>query len=96
MTATAGPGGEPANPFPVRVGDLIRIPEPDYCYGVGELLMRITGVPASAHIPGLEWIELTGAPLGYRGREGVTRSALIRASALRRPGRVIRLNPPPA
>nr|MDT0657611.1 hypothetical protein [Micromonospora sp. DSM 115978] len=95
MTAASGSGGDPTNPFPVRVGDLIRIPEADYCYGLGELLMRITVVPASAHVPGLEWVELAGVPIGYRGREGTPRSALVRASALRRPGRVIRPGRPP-
>ncbi|MDG4831108.1 hypothetical protein O7627_17580 [Solwaraspora sp. WMMD1047] len=94
MTAAAGPGADRSTPFPVRVGDLIRIPESEYCYGVGELLMRITVVPASAHVPGLEWVELAGVPIGHRGREGDPRSALVRASALRRPGRVIRLPRP--
>nr|MDT0659709.1 hypothetical protein [Micromonospora sp. DSM 115978] len=74
----------------VRIGDVIRVAEQDYCYGIGELRMRITEVPASAQIPGLEWVELIGTPLTRDGRAGPERAALIRVSALRTPGRVTR------
>ena len=77
----------------VRVGDLIRIPEADYRYGVGELHMRIIHVPRSAGIPGLEWVELVGVPIPHRGREDRPRPVLIRVAALRQPGRVTRLAP---
>ncbi len=33
----------------VQVGDLIEIPEADYCYGVGMLKMRVTAMTVTPH-----------------------------------------------
>ena len=42
----------------VAVGDVIAVPEADYCYGRGDLRMRVTGVDAgSVPVGELEWIE---------------------------------------
>jgi hypothetical protein len=86
--------GTPDNRALVRPGDLIRIAESDYCFGNGELLMRVTVVPTLANLPGLEWVELVGVPIGHQGRESAPRAALIRVAALRRPGRLIPARPP--
>ncbi|MDG4831784.1 hypothetical protein O7627_21115 [Solwaraspora sp. WMMD1047] len=75
----------------VQVGDVIRVAEQDYCFGIGELRMRITVVPASAQIPGLEWVELVGTPLVSSRPAGPERAALIRVAALRVPGSVRRV-----
>jgi hypothetical protein len=72
----------------VQVGEVIRVAERDYCFGIGELRMRITIVPASARIPGLEWVELVGIPLARDGRVGPERAVLIRVAALRVAGSV--------
>ncbi|MEV1285919.1 hypothetical protein [Micromonospora sp. NPDC049679] len=70
---------------PVAVGDVIRISEADYCYGRGELHLRVTHVPAGADLPGLEWINLLGVELRWDGTDGRHRQALIRVAALRVP-----------
>lgn len=67
----------------VAVGDVIRIPEADYCNGRGELHMRVTHVPRGADLPRLEWIGLLGVELRYDGRDGAHRYALVRVAALR-------------
>lgn len=36
---------------PVKAGDLIRLKEPDYCYGIGDLALRVTDVPAQLSDP---------------------------------------------
>lgn len=79
----------------IQAGDVIRIPERYYRYGNGELRMRVTYVPKSARIPGLEWIELIGTTLTADGRPGRPRQALVKVSALRVPGSVLRPPAPP-
>lgn len=69
----------------VAVGDVIAVPEADYCYGRGDLRMRVTGVDAgSVPVGELEWVRLLGVPLYERGNEGREREALVRVNALRR------------
>ncbi|TDB71108.1 hypothetical protein [Micromonospora sp. KC723] len=70
------------------VGDEVTIAEPDYCYGVGPLRLRITEPVAGLDHPALEWVEVTGVELrpdGTEARGGQPRTALVRVSALRRP-----------
>jgi hypothetical protein len=67
----------------VAVGDVLLIPEADYCYGRGELHLRVTHVPRGVDLPGLEWVGLLGVELRYGGRDGAHRYALIRVAALR-------------
>lgn len=75
----------------VAVGDVITVPEPDYCYGIGTLHMTVTAVAERAlTIPGLEWVQLEGRDIHPSGREGSPRYALVRIAALRWPGAVRR------
>lgn len=76
---------EQRHPKPlVQVGDVIEIPEADYCYGLGILRMRITAMTVTPQeVPRLEWIRLIGVPLYSNEQEGPEREALIRVEALR-------------
>ena len=68
----------------VQVGDLVEIPEADYCYGVGVLKMRITAMTVTPQEASrLEWVRLIGIPIYDYGQEGPEREALVRVAALR-------------
>jgi hypothetical protein len=68
----------------VQVGDVIEVPEADYCYGLGTLIMRITTMTVAPHeVARLEWVRLVGVPIYTQGREGPEREALVRVTALR-------------
>lgn len=79
----------------IQPGDVIRGPPQYYRHGTGELRMRVTYVPKSSRIPGLEWIELVGITVTDDGRPGRPQQVLVRVAALRVPGRVIRPPAPP-
>ena len=69
---------------PVAVGDVIRIGEQHYCYGLGELRMRVTEVAPGSDRPDLEWIQLTGVEIRPDGTEASRpRTVLVRVAALR-------------
>jgi len=69
----------------VQVGDLVEIPEADYCYGLGVLKMRITAMTVTPQeVSRLEWVRLIGVPIYSNGQEGSEREALVRVAALRR------------
>ncbi|WP_067509445.1 hypothetical protein [Actinoplanes sp. TFC3] len=68
----------------VQVGDLIEIPEADYCYGLGVLKMRVTAMTITPQeVSRLEWVRLIGVPIYMHGQEGPEREALISVAALR-------------
>ncbi len=68
----------------VKIGDLVEIPEADYCYGVGVLKMRITAMTVTPQeVSRLEWVRLIGVPIYNYGQEGPEREALVRVAALR-------------
>ncbi|MFI5839337.1 hypothetical protein ACIA8K_06420 [Catenuloplanes sp. NPDC051500] len=66
----------------LRVGDTVHIPEPDYCYGLGTLTLRITAIGSGA--PRRDWIQLRGIQLGEDGREIKEREVLARVGGIRR------------
>ena len=69
----------------VQVGDLVEIPEADYCYGLGVLKMRVTAMTVTPQeVARLEWVRLIGVPIYGHGQEGAEREALVRVAALRR------------
>ncbi|MGI5213019.1 hypothetical protein [Plantactinospora sp. CA-290183] len=78
----------PARPAPApAAGDVLRIAESDYCYGVGPLVLRVTRVGVDlGRYPRLEWLSLRGVELRRDGSAGPERQVLVRASAL--PGAV--------
>jgi hypothetical protein len=68
----------------VRVGDVIRVEEADYCYGRGRLTMRVTAIGTNmARFPKLEWVRLRGVELRSDGSDGEQRDVLVRVAALR-------------
>ncbi|GAB7052946.1 hypothetical protein [Catenuloplanes indicus] len=66
---------------PLRIGDTVQIPEPDYCYGLGTLTLRITAIGAGQR---RDWIQLRGIQLADDGREIKEREVLARVAAIRR------------
>jgi hypothetical protein len=72
---------------PVRPGDVIRVGEPDYRYGVGLLILRITEVGELEQRSGGAWVHLHGVELRPDGgaRESESRPVVVRVSA-GRPG----------
>jgi hypothetical protein len=68
----------------VRVGDVIRVPEAHYLYGLGQLAMRVTEVGADLdRFPGLEWLRLRGVEIRREGTDGDARDVMVRVAALR-------------
>ncbi|MEV8503337.1 hypothetical protein AB0368_00745 [Actinoplanes sp. NPDC051475] len=68
----------------VQIGDLVEIPEADYCYGLGVLRMRITAMNVTPQdVSRLEWVRLVGVPIFSHDQEGPEREALVRVAALR-------------
>jgi hypothetical protein len=72
-------------PLPLNVGDVLHINEPDYLYGTGPLLLRVTKVGAVQQLGGNAWIELDGLVLAADGTplSQQLRHAVVRLSALR-------------
>ena len=71
---------------PLNVGDVIKVAEPDYCYGVGELRMRITKIgPVQEQQDGL-WVSLEGLTLRPDGSQTDARGrhALVRVRGVKR------------
>ena len=68
---------------PVSVGELVRLKEPDCCYGVGDLVLRVTGVPDRLTEP--EWVDIRGFEVLWNGERGKERQVRARVRALRDP-----------
>lgn len=65
-----------------KAGDLVRLGEDDYKYGVGPLALRVSRVRDDlSHYYNGEWIWLEGIEIRSRG-DGPARQVLVRASAL--------------
>ncbi len=65
---------------PVKVRDLIHLKEEDYCYGLGNLTLRVTEVPERLDDP--EWIDIKGIEIRWNGDRGDERQVRVRVSAL--------------
>lgn len=65
----------------VRRGQVLRIPEADYCYGLGLLVLRVTDVDEQPQ-PGVEWLRVQGVEVRPDGSDGDRRDVLVRTSAL--------------
>jgi hypothetical protein len=65
----------------LRPGAVLRIPEGHYCYGTGELVLRVTVVDPNPH-PGLEWLRVQGVEVRWDGSDGDRRDVLVRVAAL--------------
>jgi hypothetical protein len=73
---------------PVKVGDVIHVGDADFCFGVGDLRLRVTEVGSVQGFHDGPWISLVGFELRADGSRvsSSTRHALVRVAALR-PGR---------
>jgi hypothetical protein len=58
---------------PVAVGELVRLREADYRYGVGDLVLRVTSGPTDPVDPG--WMDITGAEIAWNDQRGHQRQA---------------------
>ena len=76
----------------VKPGDVIRVNETDYLYGIGVLHLRVTKVGTIQRLANNDWVDLEGLTLHSDGTEATNRvrHAVVRVSALRngiqRPG----------
>lgn len=69
--------------IPIKVGDLVTLAEPDYCYGMGKLVLRITELPERLADP--EWVDIRGIEIAWNGDRRKERQVRARISALRKP-----------
>ena len=60
----------------------LKVGEADYCYGLGDLILRVTAFVAS-DLPDPQWVTLRGVELTWNGREKSERQVLVRRSAIR-------------
>lgn len=77
--------GQQPPTLPVKLGDVIRVASPDYCYGAGTLRLRVVEI-GKVQYHGMEpWLNLWGFELRADGSQfqSRTRPALVRLSALR-------------
>lgn len=68
----------------VEVGDVVRVGEPDYIYGYGPLILRVTEVGTIQRDRDEEWVHLKGVQLRADGSplRPDPRYALVRLAAL--------------
>lgn len=85
----------PTPMLPVGVGDVIHVGDDDYCYGTGDLYLRITEVGNVQHYDGGPWLNLRGLQLMADGTQILPhpRRAMVRISALRNQPSQQRLKP---
>jgi hypothetical protein len=70
---------EARNPStPLKQGDLIHAEEPDYMYGIGPLLLRVTVVGRVEQLTDGPWINLMGIPLHGSQLRAAPRFATVR------------------
>jgi hypothetical protein len=70
---------------PVKPGDVLRLHENDYLYGLGMLHLRVTKVGAVQRLVNQDWIDLEGLTLRSDGSpaSNQVRHAVVRVGALR-------------
>ncbi len=73
---------------PVKPGDVVRVGETDYLYGLGELHLRVTKVGSVQRLANNDWVDLEGLTLRSDGSPASdrVRHAVVRVSALKRRG----------
>jgi hypothetical protein len=69
---------------PVKVGDVIHVAEPDYMYGRGDLILRVTEVGSVQQHSDGPWVNLQGLELRTDSSQlkAEPRQALVRVRAL--------------
>lgn len=68
----------------VKLGDVISVAEPDYQYGTGHLILRITTIGGTRRFPDGDWLDLDGLQLRADGTQidQRPRHVAVRTSAL--------------
>lgn len=84
-------------PPPVKPGDVLRLGEDDYRFGVGPLTLRVTGLIHVQHLADGPWLYLRGVSLRRDGTDREPRQVLVRLAALtpRTPSTTPPAPPPP-
>jgi hypothetical protein len=70
---------EPVSPQP---GDVLRIHEDDYRFGLGELVLRVTSVRGAQKLDDGDWLTVAGVEVGRNGIDVGEREILVRLSRL--------------
>jgi len=70
---------------PIKPGDVLRVGEPDYLYGTGPLILRVTRVGRVQQLQGGLWLDLEGLTLRADGSQigSEPQHAVVRLSAIR-------------
>jgi hypothetical protein len=64
-------------------GDIVTIRQADYCYGLGDLRLRLTRVGNGRNVHDrAEWVEVEGVEVRTDDTDGSVRKALVRVAAL--------------
>lgn len=69
-------------PVAPKPGDVLKIHEDDYRYGLGELALRITQVGSVQQLADGEWLTVVGVQLAWNGSDLEVREVLVRLSSL--------------
>ena len=67
---------------PIQPGQVLKIPEAHYLYGLGDLMLRLTEVGTVQRMPDGDWLKLKGVQLAWNGTELKERQVLVRLSGL--------------
>jgi hypothetical protein len=77
-----------SRPVTPRPGDVLKIQEENYRYGLGELVLRVTQVRSVRQLADGEWLTVVGVQLAWNGSDLEEREVLVRLNSLvRRPRR---------
>ncbi|BCJ50430.1 hypothetical protein Asp14428_19050 [Actinoplanes sp. NBRC 14428] len=68
---------------PVQVGDVIEVSEPDHCYGMDRMTLRIADVHGLVYLDDGPCVLVDAVPLWPDGDEGDTRYAQIPLAGIR-------------
>ena len=69
---------------PIQPGDVLKIPEADYLYGTGDLILRVAEVYSVQHLLDGDWLAIKGTQLARNEAELTERKVLVRSSRLSR------------
>jgi hypothetical protein len=72
------------NAPPIKVGDVLRLAEEDYRFGVGPLTLRVTALLHVQELQDGPWLYVRGVVVRWDGSDGGVRQVVVRLSALRR------------
>jgi hypothetical protein len=73
-------------PVTPKPGDLLKIHEDNYRFGLGELILRVTEVREVQQLADGDWLTVTGVQLARNGSDVEEREILVRVCSLARRG----------